>query len=283
MTPGVSIMYACNQKVSSDGRRRVDLIDRFGNIVRNAYVMSGAGLPLNVPLEQETSPKEYTNYPQVVVGFMQGDPLPVVLGALDTPGVSYTRATETATDYDPDGFMGPKLTDKADVDTDVNFRSMEEVVLAAPNGGRFILKRNGHVVIAGVGVSMQIPEGSYVRISAGGDTEGRVPLVDPLVSVINDLSDKINDLQDEVRTLRATLSSGALGILQNIAPIAVTPLAPAPPGALPTVALCIVPGGLYPQEVQFADVGTSTSTPVLPLDSLTIASATLRVSSATEV
>jgi len=33
----------------------------------------------------------------------------------------------------------------------------------------------------------------------------------------------------------------------------------------------------------FTDVGTSTSEPILPLDSLTIASATLRVSSATEV
>jgi hypothetical protein len=276
MTPGVSIMYACNQKVSSDGRRRVDLIDRFGNIVRNAYVMSGAGLPLNVPLEQETSPKEYTNYPQVVVGFMQGDPLPVVLGALDTPGVSYTRATETATDYDPDGFMGPKLTNKADADTDVNFRSMEEVVLAAPNGGRFILKRNGHAVIAGVGVSVQIPEGSYMRISAGGDTEGRVPLVDPLVERLNDMTDKINDLQDEVRTLRGLLSGGF-----ELTTTTLVVVPPAGAGQPPTVAP--IPTGITVLTAFIGAVATSTSTPVLPLDSLTIASATLRVSSATEV
>lgn len=276
MTPGVSIMYAFNQKVSSDGRRRVDLADRFGNIVRNAYIMSGAGLPLNVPLEQETSPKDYSTYPQVVVGFMQGDPLPVVLGALDTPGVSYTRTTDTSTAYDPDGFLGPKLTDKADADTDLNFRSMEEVVLAAPQGGRLLLKRNGHAVIAGVGVSMQIPEGSYVRISAGGDTSGRVPLVDPLVSVINDLADKINDLQDEVRALRATLQGGF--------ELTTTTLVVQPP-TVPGAPQIVVPAptGLTVLSAFIGAVGTSTSEPVLPLDSLTIASATLRVSSATEV
>lgn len=283
MTPGVSIMYAFNQRVSSDGRRRVDLIDRFGHVVRNAYIMSGAGLPLNVPLEQETDPQDYTNYPQVVVGFMQGDPLPVVLGALDTPGVSYTRDTETETDYDPDAFMGPKLTNKADADSETNFRSMEEVVLAAPNGGRLILKRNGHAVIAGVGVSVQIPEGSYVRISAGGDTEGRVPLVDPLVEVINDMAEKINDLQDEVRSLRETLTTGTNMIMSGLQYYPVT-TATTPPGSVMALAKVSAMAGTPVSETAlFLEVGTSTSEPLLPLDSLTIASATLRVSSATEV
>lgn len=275
MTPGVSILYAFNQRVSSDGRRRVDLADRFGNIVRNAYVMSGAGLPLNVPLEQETDPKDYTSYPQVVVGFMQGDPLPVVLGALDTPGVSYTRDTETDTGYDPDAFMGPKLTDKVDEDSDTNFRSMEEVVLAAPNGGRVILKRNGHAVIAGVGVSMQLPEGSYVRISAGGDTAGRVPLSDPLKQVLDDMAEKINDLQDEVRTLRATLSSAFTILLPSLIVDPTTSVVTCPTSAVTGIVVSI--------ESSIPEISTSTSEPLLPLDPMTISSATLRVSSATEV
>jgi len=283
MTPGVSIMYAFNQRVSSDGRRRVDLIDRFGHIVRNAYVMSGAGLPLNVPLEQEKNLQDYPTYPQVVVGFMQGDPLPVVLGALDTPGVSYTNDTETKTNYDPDAFMGPKLTNDADADSDVDVRSMEEVVLAAPEGGRLILKRNGHAVIAGVGVSVQIPEGSYVRISAGGDTEGRVPLVDPLVEVIDDMAEKINDLQEEVRALREELTTGTNVLMSELQYYPVT-TATTPPAAVMALAKVNAMAGVPVSETAlFTDVGTSTSEPILPLDSLTIASATLRVSSATEV
>lgn len=275
MSAGVCIMYAFNQKVSSDGRRRVDLSDRFGRIIRNAYVMSGAGLPLNVPLEQETNAQDYTTYPQVVVGFMQGDPLPVVLGALDTPGVIYTSETDTDTNYDPDAFMGPKLTDKADSDSDIDARSMEEVVLAAPQGGRFLLKRNGHAVIAGVGVSVQIPEGSYVRISAGGDTQGRIPLVDPLVEVINDMASKINDLQDEVRALRDTLSTSFTILLPGLIVDPNTTLVSCPAGKL--TGFATVP------ESSIPEIGTSESEPLLPLDSLTIASATLRVSSVTEV
>jgi hypothetical protein len=278
-------MYAFNQKVTADGRRRVDLVDRFGNITRSAYVMSGAGLPLNVPPANETNPKDYTSYPQVVVGMMEGDALPVVLGALDTPEVSYTPVSETNTGYDAKGFLGPKLSNDADADSELNFRGMEEAVIAAPNGGRFILKRNGHAVIAGVGVSVQIPEGSYMRISAGGDSEGRVPLVDPLVAVMNDIIDTVNELQQEVTALRATLSSGVSITHPEITLLPIT----VPPKPDPVYVLAMVTPPVDPtnvvflNEVALLDVGTSSSEPLIPLDSLTIASATLRVSSATEV
>jgi hypothetical protein len=282
-------MYACNQKVAADGRRRVDLIDRFGNTTRSAYVMSGVGLPLNVPPAQEMNPKDYKSYPKVVVGMTEGDSLPIVLGALDTPEVSYTSQTDTNTGYEQNALFGPKLSNDADVDTDVNYRSMEEAVLAAPNGGRFILKRNGHAVIAGVGVSVQVPEGSYMRISAGGDTEGRVPLVDPLVERLNDMTDTINDLQDEVRELRLLLST-QVSVTHRMVNLVPMPNPAAPTGPPLHVLVSVDP--LAPVLAATAtaliepvsiDVGASTSTPLAPLDSLTIASATLRVGSATEV
>jgi hypothetical protein len=282
MRNGVAMMYAFNQHVTADGRKRVDLVDRYGTIFRSAYVMSGAGMPLNVPLEKEVPFTRYKEYPLVVAGFMQGEPKPVVLGALDNAGVAYSTATDTTTNYD-DTAAEPRLTDDADADLPTDVALMEEVALASPRGGRLLLKHNGRVVLAGLGISLQIPQGSYVRISSGGDTGGRIPLVDPLVEILEEMADKINDLQDEVRSLRLQLTTGTLTLLQNLAPIPVTPAVPAPPGALPTVALCVVPGGVYPQQTSFPLVEASTSIPLQPIDPQTVASATLRVSSATEV
>lgn len=275
MNNGVCVMYAFNQKVDAGGRKRVDLVDRFGTTFRNAYVMSGAGLPLNVPIQQDNPDPDFKSYPAVVVGAMQGEPTPVVLGALDNANVTYTNESDTTTNYDEHALGGPKLTGDADVDTDTDVISMEEVALAAPQGGRLLLKRNGHAVIAGVGVSIQVLEGSYVRISAAGDTEGRIPLVDPVVEVLDNMSSKINDLQDEVRELRATLSSSFTIVLPS--------LLVDPTTSIVTCPTSIVSGVVTALKSLIPEVGTSTSTPLQPLDPLTISSATLRVGSATEV
>jgi hypothetical protein len=279
MNNGVALMYAVNQRVSADGRKRVDLVDRYGRTIRNAYVMSGVGMPLNVPLEQETPPTDYTKYPQVVVGFMQGDPLPVVLGALDNSSVSYTSETSTDTYYDTDATGGPELKPAADADIEANTASMEEVVLAAPQGGRLILKRNGHAMLAGVGVSMQVPEGSYVRVSAGGDTSGRVALAKPLTDLLNDMTFKINDLQQEVADLRAQLM-GPTSL--NLLNVGVAPVQTSPPSPVPVQALVLLPAAVLPLQGQLTDVGLSAGDTLPGVDVLTISSATLRISSVTE-
>lgn len=279
MTNGVALMYAFNQRVSADGRRRVDLADRYGRTIRNAYVMSGAGLPLNVPLEQETTVTDYTKYPQVVVGFMQGDPLPVVLGALDNISVTYARETNTDTYYDTESVQGPKLKAEADEDIDANVASMEEVVLAAPQGGRLMLKRNGHAMLAGVGVSVQMPEGSYMRVSAGGDTSGRVPLAKPLTDLLNEMSFKINDLQQEIASLRAQLM-GPTSL--NLVNVGVAPVQTSPPSPVPVQALVLLPAAVTPIQGQLTDVGLSEGNTLPGVDVLTISSATLRISSVTE-
>lgn len=268
MNNGVAIMYAFNQKVTADGRRRVDLIDRYGHIIRDAYIMSGAGFPLNVPLQQETAPQDYTNFPRVVVGFMQGETRPIVLGSLDNRDVSYTPETDTNTHYDEEAFGGPKLTDEADVDVEENIASLEEVVLAAPDGGRLILKRNGYAVLAGIGVSVQLPTGSYMRVSAGGDTTGRIPLVEPLLNIIDQMAAKINDLQEEVAALQATLSGP---FSMNLLGLTVTP-----------TGLVAVAPGILPAVATIEAITPSVPEPLLPVDALTVSSATLRVSSATE-
>lgn len=268
MRNGVAMMYAFNQHVTADGRKRVDLVDRYGTIFRSSYVMSGAGMPLSVPLEKEVPFTRYKEYPIVVVGFMQGEPKPVVLGALDNAGMAYSTATDTTTSYDEKS-SEPRLNDDADADLPTDVALMEEVALASPRGGRLLLKHNGRVVLAGLGISLQIPQGSYVRISSGGDTGGRIPLVDPLVDILKEMSDKINDLQEEVGALRLTLTSGFTAMLSGLTvrPDGVVTAAP----------------GVLPLPVMIPQVGTSSSIPLQPIDPQTIASATLRVSSATEV
>ena len=270
MRNGVAMMYAFNQHVTADGRKRVDLVDRYGTIFRSAYVMSGAGMPLNVPLEKEIPFTRYKEYPLVVVGFMQGEPKPVVLGALDNAGVSYSTATDTTTNYD-DKAAEPRLSDDADADLPTDVALMEEVALASPRGGRLLLKHNGRVVLAGLGISLQIPQGSYVRISSGGDTGGRIPLVDPLVEILEEMADKINDLQDEVRSLRLTLMQGSMALISGVT------VSPVDGG------LTASPGAVLPLVISVPQVGSSTSIPLQPIDPQTVASATLRVSSATEV
>lgn len=270
MRNGVALMYAFNQHVTADGRKRVDLVDRYGTIFRSAYVMSGAGMPLNVPLEKEVPFTRYKEYPLVVAGFMQGEPKPVVLGSLDNAGIAYSTATDTTTNYD-DKATEPRLTDDADADLPTDVALMEEVALASPRGGRLLLKHNGRVVLAGLGISIQVPQGSYLRISAGGDTGGRIPLVDPLVDILKDMSDKINDLQDEVRSLRLTLTSGFTALISGVT------VSPAD-GSLLTA-----PGAVLTLPIAVPQIGVSSSIPLQPIDPQTVASATLRVSSATEV
>lgn len=269
MTSGVCIMYAFNQKVTADGRRRVDLIDRFGSIIRNAYIMSGVGLPMSVPLESEIPISDYQKYPRVVVGSMSGEVLPIVLGALDNEDLTYTTETSPETNYDESDPDDSRLTNAADVDIPENVAGMEEVALASPRGGRLLLKHNGHAVLAGVGISMQIPSGSYVRVSAGGDTTGRVPLVEPLLRVIENMARTINALQDEVRALRLTLTGPF--------DLTLVGLAPTPSGAV------VAGPGVLQVTALTTSVGQSTSTDLQPVDPLTISSATLRISSATEV
>jgi hypothetical protein len=278
-------MYAFNQRVSPDGRKRVDLTDRYGTVVRNAYVMSGIGLPLNVPLESEIPVENYTQYPPVVVGFMRGEPSAVVLGALDNHHVSYTSETNIYSGYETleDGFVQDSPEANEDVAEDVI--SMEECVLAAPRGARVILKHNGQAVIAGQGVSVQIPEGTFMRVSAGGETMGRIPLVAPLMQVFDTFMDHINALQNEVRALRTELREGSSGtggtrmILNGYALRSVTSqtgdtffvLAPA-----------LDPSGSQELVVTLPSVGTSDSEDMTPVDPMPLTSATLRISSAAE-
>lgn len=269
MRSGVALMYAFNQRVTPDGRKRVDLVDRYGSIVRNAYVMSGAGMPVNVPLEKDVAIEDYTSYPVVVVGFMQGDSTPIVLGSLDCTGIKYTNDTDTDTKYDFSE-EEPRLTDDADTNIDESKISMEEVVLASPRGGRLILKHNGAAVLAGTCISLQIPVGSYIRLSRNGDTSGRVPLVQPLVNLLDEMGSKINDLQAEVASLRSTLFTSFSINLDGLTfdPNTGTVLTNTPTFPLITA--------------NILDVGLSTSTALQPIDGDTISSATLRISSDTE-
>lgn len=274
MNNGICVMYAFNQKVDAGGRKRIDLIDRYGTIFRNAYVMAGAAMPLNVPIDNERTTGELDIYPSVIVGTMQGEPSPIVLGALDNINFYYDSEYDDETNYEETSDGESRLSDNADVDTDTGVIAMEEVALAAPQGSRLVLKRNGHAVLAGVGVSIQIPSGSYVRISAGGDTIGRIPLVEPLVAVIDQMAQKINALQDEVRALRDTLNDSFTITLPDLNIDPQTRVVVAAPSA----------GAVFVNTLGFiADVGTSTSEDIQQLDPLTISSATLRVSSATEV
>jgi hypothetical protein len=276
-------MYAFNQRVSADGRKRVDLTDRYGTVVRNAYVMSGIGLPLNVPLESEIPVENYAQYPPVVVGFMRGEPSAVVLGALDNQHVSYTSETNISSGYETleDGFVQDSPEANEDVVEDVI--SMEECVLAAPRGARVILKHNGQAVIAGQGVSVQIPEGTFMRVSAGGETMGRIPLVAPLMQVFDTFMDHINALQDEVRALRTELREGATGsgttmVVDGYAPTKIFDATNTPYIVLAQA----LPGSTADLTVKLSSVGTSESEDMTPIDPMPLTSATLRISSATE-
>ncbi len=283
MRDGVCIMYAFNQRVSSDGRKRVDLTDRYGAIVRNAYVMSGIGMPLNVPLESEVPVENYTDYPAVVVGFMRGEASAVVLGALDNHHVSYTSETNTASGYtlSEDGVTEDDQEANEDVAEDVI--SMEECVLAAPRGARVILKHNGQTVVAGQGVSVQMPEGMFMRVSSGGETMGRIPLVAPLLDVFDTFMDHINALQDEVRALRTELREGATGsgttmVVDGYAPTKIFDATNTPYIVLAQS----LPGSTADLTVKLSSVGTSDSEDMTPVDPMPLTSATLRISSATE-
>lgn len=268
MRSGVALMYAFNQRVTPDGRKRVDLVDRYGSVVRNAYVMSGAGMPLSVPPEKDAAVGDYTKYPPVVVGFMRGDTTPIVIGSLDCAGITYTNETDTDTQYDFDG-PEPRLKDDADENTDIDTISMEEVALASPRGGRVVLKHNGRVVLAGTSISFQIPVGSYLRISRGGDTEGRVPLVEPLVSLLDDMGSKINDLQAELADLKATLAGSFSILLEGVAVNPQGAVVPSTP-TFPLITASIL------------DVSQSNNQALQPIDPTTIAAATLRIGSDTE-
>lgn len=269
MRSGVALMYAFNQRVTPDGRRRVDLVDRYGSIMRDAYVMSGAGMPISVPLEKEVPVANYLQYPTVVVGFMRGDTTPIVLGALDCRDITYTNSTDTDTQYDFSG-PDPVLTDNADENTDVDTIAMEEVVLASPRGGRVVLKHNGRVVLSGTSISLQLPVGSYLRISRGGDTSGRVPLVDPLVSLLDMMGSKINDLQAELAALKATLTGPFSILLDGVAADPQTRIVTAATPTFPLITASIL------------DVTESTNQALQPIDPTTIAAATLRIGSDTE-
>lgn len=270
MRSGVCLMYAFNQRVSPDGRKRVDLVDRYGSLMRNAYVMSGAGMPINVPVEKELSVTEYTKYPTVVVGFMGGDSTPIVLGALDIPDVTYTNERDTDTKYVEQSDGTRVMSNDADTDVATNISGMEDVMLAAPQGGRVIIKHDGRVAIAGNSISMQVGANSYMRISRDGDTAGRLPLVDPLADVLDSLGSKINDLQAELAELKGTLA-GTFSI--ELDGLAVNPSS----GAVTAIS------PLFPlTTARILDVIETTNEAIQPLDRSTIASATLRVGSDTE-
>jgi hypothetical protein len=285
MIGGVCLMYAFNQRVEADGRRRIDLMDRFGTVIRRAYVMSGVGLPINVPLEADTPIASYTSYPQVVVGFMPSDPVPVVLGALDNMNVSYVAGKNTDTHYVDDGMGYRYMGEEADENINIANVYAEECVLASPRGGRVILKHNGHAAIAGQCISLQVPEGSFIRLAAGGEATGRVPLVMPLVNVFDEFTDRINALQEEVKALRKELSAGATDngttlALKGYIPTLVVDGA----GKSHTVLAVnmVAPETSTDLIVTLPAVGTSDTEDMASVDPMALAASTIRVTDITE-
>lgn len=285
MIGGVSIMYAFNQRIEADGRRRIDLLDRFGAVIRRAYVMSGVGLPINVPLESDTPVSSYGSYPQVVVGFMPGDPTPVVLGALDNMNISYIPGKNTDTYYVDDGMGSRRMSEEANESIDISNVYAEECALASPRGGRVILKHNGHAVMAGQMISLQVPEGSFIRLSSGGEATGRVPLVMPLVNVFDGFTDRINALQAEVKALRQELSKGATDSGTTLALKGYTPtLVVDGAGKSHTVLAVnmVAPETSTDLIVTLPAVGTSTTEDMAAVDPLVLSAATIRITDVTE-
>lgn len=190
-------MRALNQRVTPEGRRVVDLVDDDGTTIIGAPTLSGAALPLTVPLESESAPGTYQYYPEVLVGIRPGQAKPVVLGVMDNGRVLF-KAREEAEEYTGGA------SDPEDVDDDVQWTYLEDAMVASPKAA-LALRHTGEATLEATRVNVQIPEGGVVRVSEGGNTSGRYPLAGPLLAYIRELRGSVVELRQAVLDLQAAL------------------------------------------------------------------------------
>jgi len=249
MRSGVTIMRAFNQRTTPNGRRTMDLIDNKGSVWTSVNVMSGVALPLNVPVAGEVPFGKYDYLPAVVVGYSDGDGRPIVLGGYENKDVVFAP------------YRGQAQTENdrpVDEDDMLEETFLEEVRVPGPRS-TLAMRQGGRVVVAGTSVHVQVPTNGFLRVSQGGDSQGRVALADPLVAYINDLAGQVNYLKARVEELQSILA-----------------MVPIPPGTL-TAGLTPVVGAL-PIRSGPIDGGKT----MRQLDGDTVASLSLRVSKYTD-
>lgn len=257
---GTTVARACNQRVTGSGRRVVDLIMSDGTARRAVPVMSGVAFPIQVPLESEVSTADYVYYPRVLVVYDEMASTPIVVGAMDNPKVVYRR--ELGTDAGTSGAEDPR-----DRDDDLTETLLEEARLDGAHAS-LVLRNDGAAVLQADVVSVQLPRGSYMRISEAGDTSERTMLSGPLNAKLTELTDKINELHEAVLALQSALQLVTVTPLTSLLGVQV-----APPPALPS-----------PVTGTFSIIQTPvyTGLPLPPVDEQALTAAALHISARSE-
>ena len=199
MANGVMVMRAFNQRVTENGRRVVDLLDSFGSFYASAPVMSHVSFPLYVPRATDT---EVTYYPEVVVGFAQGEHRPIVIGAMDSYDVLYA----------PGESEGPATTagvgDLRQADDDDAYTYLDEVCLSTVGGGAmFRLRNGGKALLRSPDISLQVGSGGLLRISDGRDGLHNVATSLAVTTQFNTVAAKLRELQQRIDELSLALAN----------------------------------------------------------------------------
>lgn len=192
----VCVARAYNQRVTSAGRRVVDLVMRDGSVVHGAVVMTGVSLPVHVPFKNDTPLSAYQYYPRVLAVSDHFTRAFVVVGLIDNPNVVYDAA--------PPDVVTSGTTDGRDVDDDVTYTLLEEARIDA-GGSAFIMRQTGAAVLKADIVSVQLPAGSYLRVSEEGDSAERTVLAGPVLAKMQHMVDTINELRQAVLDLQQAL------------------------------------------------------------------------------
>lgn len=130
-------------------------------------------LPLRVPREafNEHTKTNPSQYPLVIIAHRGNNMSPVVLGPARNPGVARTSSEYEPPDAGDDDTAQPTLDDHV-----------------VENGGtRVTVRSNGAVTIAANADVSIILNGNALKVSDAGDAEGRIALVAPTVSKLNEI------------------------------------------------------------------------------------------------
>jgi len=171
---------------------------------------------------------------------------------MDSPVILFNDASETETSTSG-------IADVRDVGVDLAFTQLEEYRVASSSNVTLALRRDGKAVVQADTFNAQLSSDGFLRISQGDNSDGRVPLVDPLAEKLQSMTDTINELRQAV-----------LDIQSAMAPTILAPGLVSATGGVVTGTLTIL----------LAPVYTGTAEPAV--DSSAMTAACMKVSSRTE-
>lgn len=203
---GAEVVYAVRE-YSEGSQHFCDCVNpHTGSMYQRCLVTGIDAKPMGVPRAGWTTGSDLLTFPQVLILHLPDRGTPVVLDRLVHDQIEFKDQPPTTTPGEDETEVE---TGSSNVDDDQPPQVADRVI---KNGGTAVtVRENGDVTINASGTVSILLNGNVMRVSDGGDADGRPLLADPAVT-------KINELIAAFEAFKAALNTAMVGVTTAMVP-----------------------------------------------------------------